>query len=143
MGLFDKLLRDGAEAAASVIAAVVVTGEDIIVGAERKRQNLGEAFDKRAERTMEKLAQTHDNLAKAVDDHIEAFAEALDTAFNEIDAERRKRETPAPQANVSEATPDAVAKTKPKLKVQKEGPAAQAKPKARTRGGKRTKKPTL
>ena len=145
MGFFDKLLKDGAEAAANVIAQVAITGEEIIVNAEKKRQDLGEAFEKRAERTIGKIARTHDDLAKAVDDHVKAFAGALNTAFDDIEAQRRAEETPAPQASVSEVTPEAVATSKPKLKTVKTGaqaPKTPAKPKSRPKARARTKKPT-
>ncbi|TAL33849.1 MAG: hypothetical protein EPN97_08805 [Alphaproteobacteria bacterium] len=132
MGLFEKLLKDGAEAAATVIAHAVVTGGEILENAQQKRQDLGRKFDEKATKAARKVEQTRENLAQAVEDHLAAFADALETAMTEIEEEHHAAEAPQPQATVSTVTPEVVAETKPGLKSQPAAAKPAAKPK-RTR----------
>jgi hypothetical protein len=134
MGLFEKLLKEGAEAAATAVAHVVVTGGEILETAHQKRQDLGRKFDEKATKAARKVERTRENLAQAVEDHLKAFADALETAFDEVEEEHRAAQAPAPQATVSEVTPDVVAATKPGLKTPAaaEAPAKPKGPRKRT-----------
>ncbi|MEZ0224030.1 MAG: hypothetical protein ACAH83_05715 [Alphaproteobacteria bacterium] len=136
MRLFEKLLKEGAEAAATVLAHAVVTTEEILDTAHQKRQDLGRKFDEKATKAAQTVERTRENLAEAVENHLNAFADALETALDEIEEEHRAAEAPQPQATVSSATPDVVAATKPGLKKQAAGPAAKPK-KPRKRSSKR------
>jgi hypothetical protein len=144
MGLLGKLIREGTEAAATVIAHAVVTGADILDNAERKRTDLGRKFEEKAQAAVNKVERTRENLRQAVEDHVTAFADALETAVTELEQEHR---APAPQATVAEATPQAVAATKPGLKTPApaaaQAAAAEAKPKARKRGPRKPRKPSV
>lgn len=144
MSFLRKLIKDGAEAAATVLATAVVTGADILENAEKKRDELGQKFEEKAQRAHDRVVRTRENLHQAIEDHITAFGEAFEAAVSELEQEHHAAEQPAPQATVAEATPAAVAETKPGLKAT---PAAQdapqaEKPKARKRGPRAPRKPT-
>jgi hypothetical protein len=144
MGLLGKLIKEGTEAAATVIAHAVVTGADVIENAEKKRTELGRKFDEKAQAAVDKVERTRENLRQAVEDHVTAFAEAFEAAVGELEQGHR---APAPEATVTEATPQAVAATKPGLKTP-QAPVVQAveeapKPKARKRGPRKPRKPSV
>ena len=138
MGLFEKLLKEGAEAAATVLAHAVVTGEEILETAHQKRQDLGRKFDEKATKAAQTVERTRESLAEAVENHLNAFADALEAAMDEVEEEHRSASAPQPQATVTPATADAVAKTKPGIKPS--SGAAQAATEPAASKPKRTRK---
>lgn len=130
MGLFEKLLKEGADAAATVIAHAVVTGEEILENAHQKRQDLGRKFDEKATKAAQTVERTRESLAQAVENHLNAFADALEAAMEEVEEGHRSTSAPQPQATVSPATADAVAETKPGIKPASGTTQAAAEPAA-------------
>lgn len=132
MGLFDRILRDVAQAA-DIAAAV---GTELIE--KGKNSDLARSFDEEAAR---KAMKRGEELGTKLGDHLaaifEVVSEGLQQEFEAHDAEEPS--APPPQATVAEATPEAVAESKPKAEKK---PAAK-KPAAKKPAAKRasTRKP--
>jgi hypothetical protein len=127
MNFLKKLIQDGTEIAATAIAQAVVTGADIIEDAHRTRDTLGRKFEEKATAASQKVEKTRRDLAQAFENHVNAFADALEQALDTAEAGRHP--APQPEATVSAATPETVEETKkPAAPAKKQRKPRQQKP---------------